>query len=307
MDFLDAVFTASILYESAFRLAVVLAFVAVGEWVAERSGTLNISVEGMLLAGAFFGAWGYQLGDNAAVGLVCGALAGIAVSWLQANLSHRLTANQFVVGLTLNILLLGLTAFLDSEIKPGAARAGVVEVPLLSEIPLVGTALFAQAWPGYLIYPLVPAAWWLVYRTRWGLELRAVGENPQSADVSGIDVNRRRREGIYVAGLTSGIGGAFLVLGQVGQFQPNMSAGRGFIALAAVIFGGWTLRGAVAGCGLFGLVEAFGLRVPSAGYDVNPQLLDSLPYIVALLTMVVFAHRVRPPVALARPFIRGLK
>lgn len=307
MDFVLDVFGESVLYESAFRLAVVLAFVAVGEWVAERSGTLNISVEGMLLAGAFFSAWGYQAGDNGAMAALCGTLAGVAVGVLHANLSHRLTANQFVVGLTLNVLVVGLTAFLDGELKPGRARAATVEIPLLSDLPLVGRALFGQAWPAYLIYALVPLLWCAVFRTRWGLELRAVGENPQSADVSGIDVNRRRRQGIYLAGATSGLGGAVLVLGQVGQFQPGMSGGRGFIALAAVIFGGWTLRGAVAGCALFGLVEAFGLRVPSAGYAVNPQLLDSLPYVVALLAMVVFAHRVRRPNALARPFVRGLR
>ncbi len=307
MDFLDAVFGSDILYESTFRLAVVLMFAAVGEWVAERSGTLNISVEGMLLGGAFFAAWGFQAFDSATFALGCGAAAGVVVAGLQANLSHRLTANQFVVGLTLNVLIVGLTAFLDAEVKPGPARARVVEIPLLSDIPLVGAALFGQAWPGYLIYALIPAAFLLVYRTRWGLELRSTGENPQSADVSGIDVNKRRRQGIYIAGMCSGIGGAYLVLGQVGQFQPNMTNGRGFLALAAVIFGGWMLRGAVAGCALFGLVNAFGLRVPSAGYDVNPQLLGSLPFVVALLTMVLFAHRVRPPTALARPFIRGLR
>ena len=130
MDFVGDVFGEGVLYESSFRLAVVLLFVAVGEWVAERAGTLNISVEGMLLAGAFFSAWGFQAGENAVVAL------------LHANLSHRLTANQFVVGLTLNVLVVGLTAFLDAEMRPGQARAGVVEIPLLADIPLVGTALF---------------------------------------------------------------------------------------------------------------------------------------------------------------------
>ena len=165
-----------------------------------------------------------------------------------------------------------------------------------------------RPWPFYILYPLIPAAWYLVYRTRWGLEVRAVGEDPQSADVSGIHVNLRRRQAIYIAGFTSGLGGAYLVLGQVGRFEDGIVGGRGFIALAAVIFGGWTLRGSIAGCVLFGTILSFRLSLPQLGYDsFNTELLQAAPYLATILAMAVFARRVRPPAALAQPFLRGLK
>jgi general nucleoside transport system permease protein len=309
-DFLGAladIFSADATYNSAFQLAVLFAFAAVGEWVSERSGALNISVEAMLLAGAFGAAMGFQLGNLAIMGLLVGMAAGVGVASVQANLSHRLSADQFVVGLALNVLVFGLAAFLDSAWGPGPARAATFEIPLLVDIPLVGQALFGRPWPAYFVYAFVPLMWWLVFRTRWGLEVRASGENPQSADVSGVDVNARRRQTIYLLGITAGFGGAFVVLGQVGQFQPSIIGGRGFIAIAAVLFGGWTLRGTVLGCLIFGLVEAVAIAAPVKGYEVDPFFLDAAPYFVAIVVMMLFARRVREPAALTRPFIRGLK
>ncbi len=302
------VLTNEVTYSSAVRFAALLLFAASGEWVAERAGTLNISVEGMLLSGAFASAVSIDLVDSMWLALLIGALAGLLLSTVQANLSHRLPADQFVVGLTINILVLGLVGFLDDELDPSVSGAGVVSVPLLSDIPLIGPALFAQSWPLYLVYPLVPAMWWLVYRTRWGLEVRAAGEDPNSADVSGIRVNARRRQSIYLVGLTSGLGGAYFVLGAVGSFEDSIIGGRGFIAIAAVIFGGWTLKGSVAGCVLFGAVVSFRLSLPQQGYDaLGTELLQALPYIVTIAGMAMFAHRIRPPAALAKPFLRGLK
>jgi general nucleoside transport system permease protein len=309
MDLFTAIgdiFSSEALYVSAFQLSVLFAFAACGEWVAERAGTLNISVEGMLLAGTFGAAWAAHASGNAAVGLLGGCAGGVAVALVQAELAHRLTANQFVVGLALNVLVIGLTAFLNTEIELGAVRAGVVDVPLLSDIPLVGEALFERPWPAYFVYALVPFVWWLVYRTRWGLEVRSVGADPQAADVSGVHVNRRRRQSILLCGITCGFGGAFFVLCQVGTFQPNMINGRGFIAIAAVIFGGWTLRGTIAGCVLFGFVEALTIATSANGYTVDPLLLDAAPYVVALSVVLLFASRVRQPRALAQPFVRGL-
>jgi ABC-type uncharacterized transport system permease subunit len=309
-DFLSAfgdVLTAETAYSSAVRFAAVLAFAAIGEWIAERAGTLNISVEGMMLSGAFAAAMGYDATSNVAVGLALGMVFGVVVALVQAEMSHRLTADPFVVGLTLNILVLGVVGYLASVWQPETRTADIVEIPLLVEIPLVGPALFGQTWPLYLLYPLVPAAFWLVYRTRWGLEVRAVGEDPQSADVSGIHVNRRRRQAILLCGALSGLGGAYLLLGQVGRFEDSIVSGRGFIAIVAVIFGGWTLRGTILGCLLFGTVLSFRLSLPALGYELNTELLSSLPFLVTILAMALFAHRVRQPAALARPFIRGLK
>lgn len=302
------VLTSDITYSSAMRFAALLLFAACGEWVAERAGTLNISVEGMLLSGAFASAMAVDITGSVPLALAVAAVAGLVVASVQANLSHRLPADQFVVGLTLNILVLGLVGFLDSELEPSVARAGTFEIPVLADIPLVGSALFGQPWPLYLVYPLVPLVWWLVYRTRWGLEVRAAGEDPNAADVSGIHVNRRRRESIHLAGLTSGLGGGYLVLGAIGSFEDSVVGGRGFIAIAAVIFGGWTLKGTVGGCLLFGAVVSFRLSLPQQGHSgIDTELLQALPYIVTIAGMAVFAHRVRPPAALARPFVRGLR
>ena len=136
--------------------------------------------------------------------------------------------------------------------------------------------------------------------------MRAVGENPQAADVTGIDVNKRRRQSIYVTGLTAGLGGGYLVLGQVGRFEDAIVGGQGFIAIAAVIFGGWTLRGVIAGCLLFGTVNSFRLTLPTVGHEINSELLSAAPFVVTIVTVSFFAYRTREPRALARPFVRGL-
>jgi simple sugar transport system permease protein len=309
-DFFGAladIFGSPTMYGSAVRLGGFLAFGALGELVAEKAGTINISVEGALLAGAFTGAVGYDLTGSTVVGLAAGIAAGLLIAAVQANMSHRLTADQFVVGLTANVLVLGLAGFLNANIDPSAKRAEVLEIPLLSDIPLVGQALFGQTWPTYLLCPLIPLTWWLLYRTRWGLEVRSVGENPQASDVSGIDVNKRRRQAIYYGGILAGLGGAFLVLGQVGSFDTGAVGGRGFIAIAAVYFGGWTLFGTMLGALLFGLADAFRLALPVLGYQLNAQFLAALPYLMTIVVMYAITKQFRQPAALARPFIRGLR
>jgi general nucleoside transport system permease protein len=291
---------------SAVALTAPIAFAACGEYVAERAGPLIISIEAMMLGGAFFGILGSSAFGNSFMGLVCGVAAGLAVSWVHAQMSHRLSANTFVVGLTLNVLLLGMTSFLLEAIEMTPHRTGVVRVPGLASIPVIGEPLFENAWPIYLLLAAVPASWYLVHRTRWGLEARAAGEDPQAADVTGIDVNKRRRQSVYWCGLMSGLGGAYLSVAEVGLFNQNMTAGRGFIVNAAVIFGGWRLTGTLAGCALFGLADAFRLALPALDYTIQPQLLIVLPYIAALLAMCFFAKRNRKPKALAVPFERGL-
>ncbi|MCY3616277.1 MAG: ABC transporter permease [Acidimicrobiaceae bacterium] len=300
------VVTNEVTYSGAMRFAALLAFAAIGETIAEKAGTLNISLEGMVLGGAFAGALGMHLTESVSVGLVFATVIGTVVASVQANMSHRLTANQFVVGLALNTLVLGIASFLNTSIQPVSKAAHRFAIKPLSELPLIGDAFFNQPWPLYLVYPMIPAAWWLLYRTRWGLEVRAVGENPQSADVSGIDVNKRRRQSIYIAGLTSGLGGGYLVLGQIGRFEDAVVGGQGFIAIAAVIFGGWTMRGVIGGCLLFGTVNSFRLTLPTVGHELNSELLSAAPFVVTIVTVTFFAHRTREPRALAQPFVRGL-
>ncbi len=305
---LGDVLTSEAMYNSAVRFAIVLAFAATGEWVAEKAGTLNISIEAMMIGGAYTSAAVFTVTDAVPISLAVGVIAGVVVALVQAHLSHHLTIDQFVVGLTLNLFVLGLALFLDSRWKAETSVVKPTKIPLLSEIPFVGGAFFGQPWPMYLIVPVVPMAWWLVFRTRWGLEVRAVGDSPQAADVSGIHVNRRRRESIMVAGACAGLGGGVLVLGQISisGYEAGHVGLKGIIAIAAVIFGGWTLRGTIIGCALFGYFFAVQLTLPVLGHRINPQLAASLPYVVALTVTAIFATRSRQPRALAQPFVRGL-
>jgi simple sugar transport system permease protein len=290
---------------SAVRLSVPLLFAAMGEYVAERAGTLNISVEAMMLSGAYSAAIGSSVTDSAGIGLLWGMGVGLAIGIIHANFSHRLQVNTFVVGLTLNVLALGVTNYLIAKVEMTPKQVGVLTIPVLSHIPVIGDPLFSQRWPMFLLYVLVPLTWWIVQRSRWGLEMRSVGENPKAADVTGINVNKRRRQGLMWCGLLSGLGGAYLSVGEVGTFNSNMTAGRGFIVIAAVIFGGWTLRGAVSGCLLFGGADALRLALPAIGYKINPQLLIASPYLLALIAMCFFAKNLRQPGALAQPFERA--
>lgn len=301
------IFGSEATYINVALFAGFLAFAATGEWIAERAGTLNISVEGMLLGGSFSAVLGYHFSGSIFIGMLAGICGGVFVAGIQANMSHRLTADQFVVGLTLNILVFGITGFLDNQLSPDATLASYWHVPVLSDLPLIGSAAFSQRWPFYFLYLLLPVSWWLVFRTRWGLEVRSVGENPRSADVSGVDVNKRRREAIYFAGFCCGLGGAFFLFGHIGRFEATIVGGRGFIAIAAVIFGGWTLRGTLGGCVLFAAALSFRLSIQGVGYELNSELLQALPFIVTIAAMAFFAHRVRSPSALAQPFVRGLR
>ncbi len=300
------VVSSSTMYSSTVRFAALIVFAAIGEWVAEKSGTMNISVEGMILTGAFTAALGSYWFENPWAAVFVGLLGGFLVAAIHANMSHRLGANQFVVGLTLNVLAVGLTAFLDAQVDPTVVRVEEFRIPILADIPLIGDALFDRTWVLYLIYPLVPLAWFLVYRTRWGLEVRSVGENPQAADVSGIDVNKRRRQAVYFCGACAGLAGAYLTVGQSGSFAADGVSGRGYLALAAVIFGGWTLKGTIAGALVFGVFQALGSAYQALGYEANPSLLGSLPYVMAIATLLLFAYRSRQPESLGRPFVRGL-
>lgn len=292
----------SLILDSTARLAAPLLFVALGELISERSGAVNISTEGMMLGGAFGAAVGASVSGMTAMGLVTGAAVGIAVAFLQAFLSHKMTLDQFVVGLTLNFLVLGLTSFLIQDMSLTPGTFAVVEIPVLSSIPIVGTALFAQPLPFYSLYLLVPAVWYLLWRSRWGLEIRSAGEAARASAVTGIDVNRRRRQAILLTGVLSGFGGAYLCLAVVGNFNNNMTSGRGYIALAAVIFGAWTVKGTVIGVLVFGAADALRLALPAIGYELNPQLLIAAPYVLALIAILVVAKRSTRPHELGEPY-----
>ena len=290
---------------SGIRLTAPLAFAACGEYLAERAGTLNVSVEAMMLSAAFGSIAVADLTGSATAGLLAGVLLGALVGLVHGALSHRWHVNTFVVGLVLNALVLGLTSYLVTVGDLGRHQVAQVSVPGLRDLPVLGAPLFVERWPVYLLLALVPLAWWLVERSRWGLELRAAGENPEAADMTGIRVNLRRRQALLWCGALSGLGGAYLAVGEVGSFNQNMTAGRGYLVIAAVIFGGWRLGRTLAGCAVFGLADALRLALPALGYTVNSQLLVSAPYLLALLAMLLFTTRQRRPGALAQPFRRA--
>ncbi|GAB2454972.1 ABC transporter permease [Jatrophihabitans fulvus] len=295
----------STILASGMRLTIPLAFAACGEYLAERAGTLNISIEAMMLSAAFTSVATASASGSATFGLVAGVVTGLVIGFVHGNLSHRAQINTFVVGLVLNALVLGLTSYLITTSTFTSHQVTQVSIPGLRDIPVVGQALFQERWPAYLLLGLIPLTWWLIARSRWGLELRAVGENPQAADVTGIKVNKRRRQALLWCGACSGMGGAYLAVGEVGSFNANMTAGRGYIVIAAVIFGSWRLGRAMVGCLVFGLSDALRLALPAIGYQLNTQLLIAAPYLLALLAMVLFTTSQREPAALAKPFERG--
>ncbi|MFD3838599.1 ABC transporter permease [Streptomyces sp. NPDC058642] len=302
MSVLDSTTT---ILASGVRLTVPLAFAACGEYVAERAGTMNISVEAMMLGAAFTSIATASATGSASVGLVAGVVTGLVIGFVHGNFSHRAQVNTFVVGLVLNALVLGLTSYLITTSEFVSHQVHMLSIPLLQDIPLIGKPLFSERWPAFLLLALIPLTWWLVERSRWGLELRAVGENPQAADVTGIKVNVRRRQALLWCGALAGLGGAYLAVGEVGSFNQNMTAGRGYIVIAAVIFGAWRLGRTMLGCLIFGLSDAMRLALPALGVTLNAQLLVAAPYLLALLAMLLFTTQHREPGALGRPFERG--
>lgn len=293
---------ATLILGGTTSLAGPLLFVGLGELIAERAGTINLSVEGMMLGSAVGAAMISDISGSSLLAVVGGIVCGWLIAMAQAVLSHRLTLNQFVVGIALNIFVLGLTSYLLDIQQYVPQSIGKVALVGLSDIPLVGKPFFDQCPFFYGLFLLIPYVWWLLWRSRWGLEIQAAGENPEAASTSGVAVNHRRRQAIGACGLCAGFGGAYLSLGVVGSVSPNMTAGTGYIAIAAVIFGVWTVKGTVAGCLLFGAAEALQLTLPAIGLALNSQLLTAAPYVLAIIAMAFFAGRKRGPASLGITF-----
>lgn len=267
---------------AAVRLAVPVALAALGELVSERAGVLNIGLEGMMLAGAFFSFWAAKETGNLLVGAVGGVCAGAALSALMAGLSIYARADQIIVGVGINILALGLTTVAFRAISPGEAAVRIenmepLAVPVLSSIPTVGDVLFRQIPLVYVLYVFLPVTWFLLYRTTWGLSIRASGETPVAADTAGISIHRVRSVAVLIAGGAAGLAGAFLSIGQLGTFVEGMSGGRGFLALAAVIFSGWRPLRVIGAAFVFGGADALQLRLQG----------DEVPRVVWLVVLLV--------------------
>lgn len=287
-----------------------LVFGALSGVVCERVGIVNIAIEGQLLAGAFAAAVVASMAGSAYVGLIAAPVAGVAVGALLAFFSIRYQVNQIIVGVVLNVLVVGITSFLFSTVlkeNPDLnARVGlpVLPIPLLSEIPVVGPVLFRQNLLVYLMFAIVIALQILIFRSRWGLRLRSVGEHPKAADTVGIDVNRTRWRNTLLGGAIAGLGGAFFTVASGLAFGKDMTAGNGFIALAAMILGRWSPKGAVVAALMFGLSKQLGQYIQQLQAPIPPQFLLMLPYIVTILAVAGFAGRVRAPAAEGVPYVK---
>jgi ABC-type uncharacterized transport system permease subunit len=307
-----------VLLSSAVAFAMPTALAAVGETVSERAGVLNLGLEGMLLSGALASfLMAYYVG-SVALGTLAGVAIGVALGALMAFLSVTLRTEQIINGIAIVLLAQGLTAFIFEKLFGGEEQptiAGIpdIDVPLLHEIPGVGPVLFEQNVLFYVSIVLALGVWLLLTRTRFGLSVRAVGESPEAADAAAVSVARTRWLALLICGGMAGMGGAVLVLGQLNLFETNVSAGRGWIAVALVIFGRWNPLLVLGGALLFGFTDALQIRVQAvsggSASSVPTEIFGALPYVVTLTVMVaatVWAGRDAQPAALGAPFRKGV-
>jgi len=304
-----AVVPLTTLLAGGLALSVPLIFGAMCGLVGERSGIVNIAIEGQLLLGAFFAAVAASLAGNAYVGLIAAPIAGALVGALLVWFAVKYWVDQIIIGVVLNVLVVGLTNFLFSTVLTqnsatwnARQRLPNLPVPVLSEIPIIGPVLFNQTILVYLMYAVVILLNIFVFRSRWGLRMRAVGEHPKAADTVGIKVNRTRVINTIFAGSIAGLGGAFFTVGTGLAFGKEMSAGQGFIALAAMILGKWNPYGALGAALLFGFSKNLGNLLSTIGTPVPSEFLLMLPYLVTILAVAGFVGKVRAPAAENIPY-----
>jgi general nucleoside transport system permease protein len=295
---------------ATIRVAVPILLPALGEIYAEKSGVLNIALEAQMLMGALAGFMGAYYTANDWIGLLVGVVGGVLISAIFALITVGLKGDQIVVGITLNILTIGLTTFIYramfgvSVIPPNIEPMPELNIPVLSALPFLGPILFQQKAVVYLAFLLVPVAYWVLFRSKVGLNIRAVGEHPLAAETMGIKVTRTRFLCVLLTGAMAGLGGAFLSVGQLSRFTDDMAAGRGFIALAIVIFGQWNPFRATVAALIFGAADALQLSLQAIGFQIPSQFLLMLPYVVTVISMVVVARRAVSPAALAQPYAK---
>jgi simple sugar transport system permease protein len=302
--------TAEIL-AAALRIATPLLFAALGGIISERAGVFGVGLEGMMLAGAFAAVIATHVAGNAGVGLLASALGGAMLAAVVAVATVRCFADQMVTGLAVNILALGLTSFLLRGLFGRGAAPTIRVTPLaplplpgLGDVPLLGPLLFRQPVLTYVGVLLVVTTFVLLHRTRAGLTLRAVGENPTAAFAGGASPLRVRTLAVIAGGAMAGIGGAVLSLQQVGTFTDGMTNGRGYLALAAIIVGRWSPAGALVACLLFGATDALQLRVQGLRLPVSSYVIQMLPYVVSLAVLAGLGRGARLPAAIGTPFVR---
>jgi simple sugar transport system permease protein len=300
------------LLQGSLLLAVPLVFGALSGVLCERAGVINIAIEGQLLAGAFLSAVVASVTGNLWIGLMAAPIAGLLVAMLLALFTVKYFVDQIIVGVVLNVLVIGVTGFLygrvlvpyqDTVNSPGTFSP--VKIPLLGDIPVIGPVLFNQSVIVYLMYVVVVVVNVALFRTRWGLRVRAVGEHPQAADTVGIKVNVLRARNVLLGGLVAGLGGAFFTLGSVGAFGKEMTAGKGFIALAAMIFGRWTPVGALLAALLFGFADNLQSVLSIIGTPIPSEFMLMAPYLATIFAVAGLVGKVRAPAADGQPYIKS--
>lgn len=298
---------------SSVRQAVPFLLAALGETFTERSGVLNLGVEGIMLFGGFCGFWIAYVTGSIGLGFLMAALSGSLVGLLMAFMVITLRSQQGVIGIAIFILCGGLVILLNRLVfdatlmLPRIEALQPVKVPLLSMIPVIGPALFNQNVMVYASLLLVPLTWVVLFRTTWGVKITAVGEYPRAADSAGIHVGKIRYLCTIFGGMMAGLAGAYIPLAEVGMFTHNITAGRGFIALAIVVLGRWNPIGCLLGSLLFGAVQALQLRVQTLGIDIPFQFLAMMPYVLTILSLLFVGKRVIGPSALTQPYVREEK
>jgi simple sugar transport system permease protein len=309
VDKLDAVVVWSALLAAMLRYATPLTFAAIGGMFSERSGVVNIGLEGMMLIGAFFGVLGADKLDSWPLGLLAAMLAGALTALIHAFFSIHLRADQIVSGTAINFLALGVTGYFfidvygDLGTPSGIPRIPDVRLPVMKDIPFIGDVLGQLNLMIWISIALLFVSYLVMFRTPIGLRIRAVGEHPRAADTVGISVYVVRYSCVIVSGMLAAAGGAYLSIGFLGSFNENMTAGRGFIALAALIFGNWRPFGAFGAALLFGFSSALAQRLP----EYSPSgavLFQALPYVLTLIAVAGVIGRSIPPAAVGRPYVK---
>ncbi|GGA72786.1 ABC transporter permease [Neiella marina] len=303
---MDIAFIDNVLFATV-RTATPLLLVALGVMISERSGVLNLGQEGMVLVGAALAFIAAYVTGNMGWGIIAGAFAGMLVSVLFAFIALSLMANQVATGLALTIFGTGLSAFVGADYV-GQSIAGLspISIPLLSSIPFIGKAFFAQDIMVYLSFCLFGGLWWLMRATRLGLIIRSVGENPEAAHALGYPVRKIRYCAVLFGGAMAGLAGAYLSLAYTPMWSEGIAAGRGWIALALVVFASWRANRVLFGAWLFGFASILHLLLQGYGYAISPNLLAMLPYLVTIIVLVIMMQRKQggsdAPRSLGRPF-----
>ena len=298
-----------ILQTTLYR-AVPITFAALSGVLCERSGVVNIAIEGMLLSGAFVAAVVASITGNNWIGLGAAILSGGLLGAVLAVLAIRYRVNQIIAGTVINIFAAGITAFLATRVLSQdkslntPPRFDPIVIPVLSDIPLIGPIFFSGSFFVYAVFVLVGLIHFALFYTRYGLRVRSVGEHPRAADTVGINVNFTRYRNVILGGMVAGLGGAYFTIGSTGSFERDMTGGRGFIGLAAMIFGGWTPIGAFLASLVFGFADALQSRLSILGSAVPSEFLLMVPYIVTIVVVAGLVGRVRMPAADGTPYTK---